>query len=63
MLTYKLTTITRSRCILRITDYITRLYVTRYGKTDHSRFFMKIAFWVWIDAEFTVEFNGQRARL
>ena len=21
-------------------------YVTRYGKTDHSRFFMKIAFWV-----------------
>ena len=24
-------------------------------------FFMKIVFWVWIDADFIVEFNGQRA--
>ena len=31
-------------------------FVTRYGKTDHSQFFMKINFLV--DAEFTVEFNG-----
>ena len=27
-------------------DDETVLIVTRYGKTDHSRFFMKIAFWV-----------------
>ena len=33
--------------------------MTRYGKIDHSQFFMKIEFWVWIDAEFTVEFNCQ----
>ena len=26
-------------------------------------FSWKIEFWVWIDAEFTVEFNGQTARL
>ena len=38
-------------------------YVTRYAKTDYLWFFMKIAFWVWIDVEFTVVFNGQRARL
>ena len=37
--------------------------MTRYGKTDHSPFFMKIVFWVWINAEFTVDFNGQRTRL
>ena len=38
-------------------------YVTYYGKTDHSQFFIKIAFRAWIDAEFSVEFNGQIARL
>ena len=38
----------------------TRIYVTRYGKIDHSQFFYEIAFWV---SGFTVEFNGQRARL
>ena len=36
-------------------------YVTRYGKTNHSQFFMKFVFWVWIDAEFTAEFNSHRA--
>ena len=42
---------------------ITIMYVNRYDKIDHSQFFMKFAFWVWIDAEFTVELNGQRAML
>jgi len=39
------------------------LIVTSYGKTDHSRNFMKSAFLVRIDAEFYVEFKGQRIRL
>ena len=43
------------------TDF--HVYVTCYDKIDHLQFCMKFAFWVWIDAEFTVEFNGQRARL
>ena len=30
----------------------------RYGKTNHSRLFKKIVFGVWIDAEFTIEFNS-----
>ena len=38
-------------------------FVTHYGKTDHLRFLIKIAFRVWIDAEFSVEFNDQIARL
>ena len=37
------------------------IYVIRYGKTDHSQFFLKIVIRVWIDADFTVEFNGQSA--
>jgi len=37
--------------------------VTRYIKTDHLQFFSKFAFLVRIDAEFTVEFNGRKARL
>jgi len=37
--------------------------VTRYMKTDHLQFFSKFAFLVRIDAEFTVEFNGRKARL
>ena len=42
--------------------YTQGIYVTRYEKIDHSRFFVNFAFWVWIDAEFAVEFNGQRTR-
>ena len=46
-------------CCLRTVSRLNTSFVTRYGKTDHSRFFMKIEC-VWIDAEFTVEFNRQR---
>ena len=49
------------RSFLRAGRFI--IYVTRYIKTDHLQFFSKFAFLVRIDAEFTVEFNGQRARL
>ena len=38
------------------------LYVTRYEKIDHLQFFTKFAFLVWINAKFTVEFNGSITR-
>ena len=59
-----------STCVLLEKSFSKRIkerrklsYVTRYDKIDHLQFFMKFAFWVWVDAEFTVEFNGQRPRL
>ena len=44
--------------LLFVMDYT---FVTHYIKTDHLQIFSKFAFLVWINAEFTVEFNGQKA--